>query len=139
MQYIDYITLTDIFKLFYMVMVIVVLDDEILHAELLTDEQLEFTALDQALTVADMQDKWTIGLPQHGVDPVDSNVAVCGCLAGGQGQLQMDGDSVIVFHKYSSLNVFSVADVFFQGFHLDHRAGAVFNDDAAAEGFGQGS
>ena len=45
-----------------------------------------------------MQDEWTVGFAQHGVDPVNTNVAVCGGLTGGQSQLGMNRDDVVRIH-----------------------------------------
>ena len=45
-----------------------------------------------------MQDEWTVGFAQRGVDPVNTNVAVCGGLPGGQSQLGMNRDDVFRIH-----------------------------------------
>ena len=61
----------------------------VLNGELMTDILFESQTLYEAFSFANVQDEWTVGFAQHGVDTVNTNVTVCSGLTGGQSQLQI--------------------------------------------------
>ena len=105
MQQINYSTLADFFKLFYSVLIGgpipsaegtgVAFDSD---GQLAADKLLECLTLDQTFAISDMECERTIRLPEHGLDPIDANVAVCCRLPDGQSQLEMNGDDVVRIH-----------------------------------------
>ena len=105
MQQINYTTLADFFKLFYSVLIGgpipsaegtgVAFDSD---GQLPADKLLECLTLDQTLALSNKESKRTIRLSKHGLDPVDTDVAVCCRLPDGQSQLEMNGDDVIGIH-----------------------------------------
>ena len=69
------------------------------------DVLLKLLALDQLLRTNE-QDEGTLGRTEHTVDLVDTDVAVLGGLLGGEGQLEVNGNSfdLIVFHGFDSFH-----------------------------------
>lgn len=69
------------------------------------DVLLKLLALDQLLRTNE-QDEGTLGRAEHTVDLVDTDVAVLGGLLGGEGQLEVNGNSfdLIVFHGFDSFH-----------------------------------
>lgn len=69
------------------------------------DVLLKLLALDQLLRT-NKQDEGTLGRTEHTVDLVDTDVAVLGGLLGGEGQLEVNGNSfdLIVFHGFDSFH-----------------------------------
>ena len=108
MQQINYSTLADFFKLFYSVIVFGIglpapsaerADFTFAsNGQLAVDVQFEFLPLDQTLALSNKESKRTIRLSKHGLDPVDTDVAVCCRLPDGQSQLEMNGDNVFRIH-----------------------------------------
>ena len=83
------------------------------------DVLLKLLALDQFLR-ANEQDEGTLGRTEHTVDLVDTDVALLGSLLGGEGQLEVNGNSfdLIVFHGFDSFHQSKNVDGlnrFFQG------------------------
>ena len=69
------------------------------------DVLLKLLALDQLLRTNE-QDEGALGSAEHTVDLVDTDVAVLGGLLGGEGQLEVNGNSfdLIVFHGFDSFH-----------------------------------
>ena len=69
------------------------------------DILLKRFALDQLLR-ANGQDEGTLERTEHTADLVDTDVALLGSLLGGEGQLEVNGNSfdLIVFHGFDSFN-----------------------------------
>lgn len=69
------------------------------------DVLLKLFALDQLLRTNE-QDEGALGRAEHTVDLVDTDVAVLGGLLGGEGQLEVNGNSfdLIVFHGFDSFH-----------------------------------
>jgi hypothetical protein len=69
------------------------------------DVLLKLLALDQLLRTNE-QDEGALGRAEHTVDLVDTDVAVLGGLLGGEGQLEVNGNSfdLIVFHGFDSFH-----------------------------------
>ena len=82
------------------------------------DVLLKLLALDQLLRTNE-QDEGTLGRTEHTVDLVDTDVAVLGGLLGGEGQLEVNGNSfdLIVFHGFDSFHQSKDVD----GFTLTRR------------------
>ena len=69
------------------------------------DVLLKLLALDQLLRTNE-QDEGTLGRTEHTVDLVDTDVALLGSLLGGEGQLEVNGNSfdLVVFHGFDSFH-----------------------------------
>ena len=90
------------------------------------DVLVKLLALDQLLRTNE-QDEGTLGRTEHTVDLVDTDVAVLGGLLGGEGQLEVNGNSfdLIVFHGFDSFHQSKNVDGlnrFFRGLSKNIRA-----------------
>ena len=97
-----------------------------LYGKLDGDARLKLPALDRLLRTNE-QDEGTLGRTEHTVDLVDTDVAVLGGLLGGEGQLEVNGNSfdLIVFHGFDSFHQSKNVDGlnrFFRGLSKNIRA-----------------
>ena len=84
---------------------------------------LEFLALYE-FTGSDIQHKGAVGLFEHGIDPVDSDVTVLGGFPDGQHHFQVDGDfadffSLCLIRARNRLSSGTVTSILFDGCQID--------------------